>query len=375
MKKTFCLYATLILTCWGLGGFELYSQEVPPGVQEFNTQYAALKTQGEEIQRWQKEYPTATPERQKEIQREGSAKTQQIRRLYESLIPVALKAFVESDGTHRDLNMFVMDYAILCLERDDYENAYQTISMLLKKGLQKEHPELLEMAGTASFMLNQFAVAQNCYDIAKRAGKLSQRGAMFASMIPYYKEAWEEEKKIRAAEAQANDLPIVLMRTTAGDMELLLYENEAPNTVANFISLAEKGFYNNLTFHRVLPGFMAQGGCPKGDGTGGPGYAIPCETKKPGARKHFRGTLSMAHAGPDTGGSQFFITFIPTQSLDGVHTAFGRVVKGMEVLSKIERIDPEQPYPGQVPTKIIEMKVIRKRDHAYQPTTLADPRG
>ncbi|MDO4568754.1 MAG: peptidylprolyl isomerase [Planctomycetia bacterium] len=170
-------------------------------------------------------------------------------------------------------------------------------------------------------------------------------------------------------------MPVVLVRTTAGDMELLLYENEAPNTVANFISLVEKGFYNNLTFHRVLPGFMAQGGCPKGDGTGGPGYAIPCETKNPNARIHFRGTLSMAHAGPDTGGSQFFITFIPTKSLDGVHTAFGRVVKGMDVLSKIERIDPERPYPGQVPTKILEMKVIRKRDHAYAPTTLADPRG
>ena len=190
--------------------------------------------------------------------------------------------------------------------------------------------------------------------------------------VPYYTEAWAVEKKIRQAEDQANDLPLVLIRTTAGDMEVLLYENEAPNTVANFISLVEKGFYNGLSFHRVLAGFMAQGGCPKGDGTGGPGYMIACETKKPNARKHFRGTLSMAHAGPDTGGSQFFITFVPTKSLDGLHTAFGRVTKGLEVLSKIERIDPERPIQGQVPTKILEMKVLRKRNHPYVPTTMKE---
>ncbi|MDO4576333.1 MAG: peptidylprolyl isomerase [Planctomycetia bacterium] len=170
-------------------------------------------------------------------------------------------------------------------------------------------------------------------------------------------------------------MPRVLVRTTAGDLELELFENEAPNTVANFIALVEKGFYDGLTFHRVLPGFMAQGGDPKGDGTGGPGYAIPCETDTPNARKHFRGTLSMAHAGKDTGGSQFFITFVPTQSLDGKHTAFGRVVRGMSTLTKIQRIDPERPYPGIVPTKIVEMKVLRKRDHAYTPKTLPDPRG
>ena len=112
------------------------------------------------------------------------------------------------------------------------------------------------------------------------------------------------------------------MKTSEGDIEIELFENEAPNTVLNFITLVDKGFYNGLKFHRVLPGFMAQGGDPKGDGTGGPGYTIPCECYQPDHRLHFRGSLSMAHAGRDTGGSQFFLTFVPTQHLDGMHTGF-----------------------------------------------------
>ena len=112
------------------------------------------------------------------------------------------------------------------------------------------------------------------------------------------KAGWAKEKKIREAEAKADDLPRVLMKTSAGDIEIELFENEAPNTVLNFITLVDKGFYNGLKFHRVLPGFMAQGGDPKGDGTGGPGYTIPCECYRPDHRLHFRGSLSMAHAGP-----------------------------------------------------------------------------
>ena len=141
--------------------------------------------------------------------------------------------------------------------------------------------------------------------------------------------------------------------------------------MANFISLVKKGFYNGLTFHRVLAGFMAQGGDPTGTGSGGPGYSIACECYRPDYRQHFRGTLSMAHAGRDTGGSQFFLTFVPTPHLDGKHTAFGRVVDGMDVLAKIQRRDPgdaEAPRPD----KIIEAKVLRKRPHEYVPKKMPE---
>ncbi len=127
-----------------------------------------------------------------------------------------------------------------------------------------------------------------------------------------------------------------IIETDKGKIELVLFDKEAPNTVANFEKLANEGFYNGLTFHRVIPNFVIQGGCPKGDGTGGPGYTIKCEINP---QKHGTGALSMAHAGKDTGGSQFFITHSPQPHLDGVHTVFGKVVKGMDVVNRIQAND------------------------------------
>ncbi|MHC0037058.1 peptidylprolyl isomerase [Pseudoneobacillus sp. C159] len=123
-----------------------------------------------------------------------------------------------------------------------------------------------------------------------------------------------------------------------GQVKIELYPNEAPGTVENFESLINKGFYNGLTFHRVIPGFVAQGGCPEGRGTGGPGYSIKCETQG-NPHKHDRGALSMAHAGKDTGGSQFFIVYEPQPHLNGVHTVFGKVVEGMEYVDDIKQGD------------------------------------
>ncbi|HZH58423.1 MAG TPA: peptidylprolyl isomerase [Metabacillus sp.] len=121
-------------------------------------------------------------------------------------------------------------------------------------------------------------------------------------------------------------------------MTFELFHNEAPGTVANFEKLANEGFYNGLTFHRVIPGFVAQGGCPHGTGTGGPGYTIKCETQG-NPHKHEAGSLSMAHAGKDTGGSQFFIVHEPQPHLNGVHTVFGKVVDNLEAVYKIKPND------------------------------------
>ncbi|MDD4334221.1 MAG: peptidylprolyl isomerase [Desulfotomaculaceae bacterium] len=127
-----------------------------------------------------------------------------------------------------------------------------------------------------------------------------------------------------------------VIETKKGNIEIELFEKDAPNTVANFVSLINKGFYDGLIFHRVLPGFVAQGGCPQGRGTGGPGYKIKCEINP---NKHLRGSLSMAHAGRDTGGSQFFICYDAFPHLDSVHTVFGRVVNGMDVVDQIKQGD------------------------------------
>lgn len=131
-----------------------------------------------------------------------------------------------------------------------------------------------------------------------------------------------------------------IISTEKGDMKAELYENETPITAGNFEKLAREGFYDSLTFHRVIPDFVIQGGCPDGTGAGGPGYTIKCETNAP-RQYHDRGVLSMAHRGKDTGGSQFFICHSRnnTAHLDGVHTTFGQVVEGLDVLDQIRQGD------------------------------------
>ncbi|MFY7652734.1 MAG: peptidylprolyl isomerase [Chitinophagaceae bacterium] len=131
--------------------------------------------------------------------------------------------------------------------------------------------------------------------------------------------------------------------TAKGVMVFELYDDATPITVENFKKLIQKGFYNGLTFHRVIPNFVVQGGCPNGTGAGGPGYSIPCETKAP-KQYHDRGVFSMAHRGPNTGGSQFFICHnrAGVQHLDGVHTCFGKLTEGFEVLDAIRGGDVMQ---------------------------------
>jgi len=126
-----------------------------------------------------------------------------------------------------------------------------------------------------------------------------------------------------------------IMETDKGTINIDFFDAEAPNTVKNFSDLANKGFYNGLKFHRVIPNFMVQGGCPEGTGTGDPGYNIKCEINP---NKHQAGTLSMAHAGRDTGGSQFFICHSPQPHLDGVHTTFGQT-NDMDVVNAIRQGD------------------------------------
>ncbi len=130
------------------------------------------------------------------------------------------------------------------------------------------------------------------------------------------------------------------IETSKGSMVLELFEDDAPGTVANFVKLSKSGYYDGLSFHRVIPNFVIQGGCPKGDGTGGPGYTIPCELKGD-KQYHDRGVISMAHAGRNTGGSQFFICHSRqnTSHLDRNHTVFGKVIENVDVVDLIKQGD------------------------------------
>lgn len=184
-----------------------------------------------------------------------------------------------------------------------------------------------------------------------------------------------EELIIRQKEALADNNPRVLVKTNKGDITLELFENEAPETVGNFISLVRSGHYDGLKVFRVIDGFIAQTGDPSNDGTGGPGYNIYCECSSPEARRHFTGSLSMDKKTPvNTGGSQFFLTMKRTKNLDGLHTVFGRIVSGYDVVDSLTRtatINPltnqDDPIPGAVPDTIVKAEVIRDRGSDYQP--------
>ena len=194
-----------------------------------------------------------------------------------------------------------------------------------------------------------------------------------------------DELLIRQTEALKNDLPRVEFKTTKGTVVLELFENEAPGTVGNFIFLIENGYFDEMLFHRVIEGFMAQSGGYKIDKDGetrggeGPGYEIKCECYEPNARKHFTGCLSMAKkpGQRDSGGSEFFVTLQRTDFLDGEHTAFGRVLSGFKVIENLERTHMSDATGREVPIdevlkdKILSVKVLRKRAHKYKPDRVA----
>lgn len=260
---------------------------------------------------------------------------------------------------------------------DGYEKALPIIKLLIENGA--DDKRLPVWGFLAAFATNDYDLAEAFLKQAQASGILADPESTkdpadqavlalvmnYGGLLGQYRELWAKEQAIRAAEAKADDLPRVMFKTSKGDVVIELFENEAPQATANFITLVKDGFYNGVSFHRVLPQFMAQGGDPKGDGSGGPGYSIRCECYQPNYRHHFRGSLSMAHAGRDTGGSQFFLTFLETPHLDGKHTIFGRVIEGMDVLGELQKRDPQGSNPP-APDTIIKAEVLRDRGHEYK---------
>ncbi len=235
-----------------------------------------------------------------------------------------------------------------------YDGAVANLQKYLKKD--PAHLESRTLLAISYFAVHRFADATTIFEQVlkeKLEPEQDQMARQFQKMATSYGELWKAEEEARAKDEKANDLPRVTLTTTKGEIEVELYENEAPNTVANFIELVTKKFYDGNKFHRVIPGFMAQGGCPRGDGSGDAGYRFRDELQG-GARRHFRGTLSMANSGPHTNGSQFFITHLPTEWLNGKHTVFGRVLKGQDAVDRLRAGD-----------SITKAEVTRKRDHPY----------
>jgi cyclophilin family peptidyl-prolyl cis-trans isomerase len=323
----------------------------------------------------QEKFAKATPAEQADMKTEFEAGIAEFR---EKVIPemrtVAVKAF-DADNTNTEAGQAALE---LAYSYNEYDTAVRVGDALLKAGVKT--PTVKNLTANAKFATHDFEGAQKLYTQASIKGELiPDLGGRFVGEVGPYTEMWQREQKIRETEANApagQELPRVLFETTKGPILIELFENEAPNTVANFISLVEAKKYDGVKFHRVIPNFMIQGGDPNtldrdpaNDGQGGPGYLIPCECYAPNARMHFRGTLSMAHAGKDTGGSQFFITHLPTPHLNPNpaqktgHTVFGRVVEGLDNAMAIAKDDV-----------ITTASVVRKRDHEYKPKTIPDTR-
>jgi cyclophilin family peptidyl-prolyl cis-trans isomerase len=330
------------------------------------------------------EFATAKDERRTEINQQVMALVAATKPKVNTMVDAALKAYQaapEADPKVTDVLLSVVRHKVVGRGAaggggDDYEAALPLITALVEAG--NKTPELPVWGALCAIVSNDFDAADKFAAIATKAGSKAHDPADdeasqnvwglaldFLSRKDSLRKRWEAEAKTRSDEAKADDLPRVKLSTSKGDIVIELFENEAPIATANFLTLVKKGFYNGVVFHRVLPQFMAQGGDPTGSGSGGPGYSIPCECGSKDARKHFRGTLSMAHAGKNTGGSQFFLTFVPTLHLDGAHTAFGRVVEGFEVLGELQRIDPSE-RSGAKPDKIVKAEVLRDRGHGYE---------
>lgn len=164
----------------------------------------------------------------------------------------------------------------------------------------------------------------------------------------------QKEDTLDKSVDKKSESDMVLMKTNMGDIKIKLYINKAPITAGNFRDLVEQGFYDGIIFHRVIDGFMIQGGDPTGTGTGGSGKTIPDEFGE-GLKHNRKGILSMANSGPNTGTSQFFITLVPTPHLDGKHAIFGEVVEGMDVVEKIGKVEKDardKPVKDVVMTKV-----------------------
>jgi peptidyl-prolyl cis-trans isomerase B (cyclophilin B) len=265
-----------------------------------------------------------------------------------------------------------IDWVTFLESKNRFTDAIQVIGSLTEDV--SNTPEILQLYAAQLYADNRFSDALNV--LAQIDSEELATNPLLSSKVDSatekYKKAetkWEKELSIRETEESADDLPRARIITSRGPIELELFEDHATNTVSNFISLAESGYYDGTRFHRVLPKFMAQGGDPNSregaegePGSGGPGYTIKDEHTLEDHRNHFAGSLSMAKtSAPDSGGSQFFLTHLPTSHLDGRHTVFGRILSGLDIARSLEPNDD-----------IVTVTITRKREHEYIPDKIGD---
>jgi len=288
----------------------------------------------------------------------------QAHELLPSLRMATLREYRDRPNQNPEVTMLMLGILAHRVRSDQIDEAMQVASMMLEA--ECDHLALPNLAGRAAYCAHDFDSAELLLTRAKELNAIEKVSEDYLRDVDVVRSRWNVELQVRQREERDDNLPRVLLETTKGNITLELFENEAPQTVGNFVHLVDSGFYNGLTFHRVVANFMGQSGCPKGDGYGGPGYSIMDEVGRVGHRNHFSGSLSMAKTkDPNSAGSQFFITFRPVPELDGKHTVFGRVIDGMPVLAELQRREANSRIE---PDRILRAEVLRKQDHPYVPT-------
>lgn len=298
----------------------------------------------------------------------------------ESLRVAAMELF----RRHEDPSDDVIEIAVRsCLEDIEEERYRVGLEVLQRANIIKPNVKSRAVMARVQLLDNKFEAAKEFFDEHPEELEFtSETERLLYASIDELIVQFKREKQLRESEAQEDDLPRVELITNAGRIVLELFENQAPQTVGNFIHLVEQGYYNGVIFHNVQAEFVAQAGAygvARVDGANrilprGVRHTIYDEKDEPDARKHFRGSLSMANQNsPNTGSSQFFLSLTPQPFLNENHTVFGRVADGLSVMAdltvtfKEDEKGQQEAIENAVPSMILSAKVIRKRDHDYLP--------
>lgn len=251
-------------------------------------------------------------------------------------------------------------------DNHNLDEAFLYANDLIKNGFESE--QVYDLATASAYCTDHFAEALENWDKAQQKGQYTRSSLVTnREEILQGQKAWETEQQVRTKEAAADDLPRVKLETEVGDLVYELYENEAPETVGNFISLVESGYYDNTDFYSVVLTSHYFHGCKTGDNRSDPGYRIYDEHQRPDRRYPFRGALTMFTAGENRGGAIYTISVRPSPQYLGYSTTFGRLIEGHDVLAKVAKFNLRFPTAGMEPTKVLKVTVVRKRDHEYVP--------
>jgi cyclophilin family peptidyl-prolyl cis-trans isomerase len=304
--------------------------------------------------------------------------------LYEtqSRLNVWRQAIAEVYLADKDSTSKFSEMIVEMIQRDTARDMYEGLEPMAQAFLDRQQDipaSLLESIGYIGYANNNHDLAEAAWSRLRKTASVPQGIELALEGMAAQREKWNEELSRRAADEKRNDNPRVVIQTNKGRIVVELFEEEAPQAVANFIFLVERGFYRRKMFFRVVEHFAAQSGCERGDGTGNAGYTIPGEMAAPNHRNIFRGSMVLLSGidqatnrpNPDSGSSQFLFTMLPQPLFDGHMTVFGRIIEGLPVLGALNRVDfskeEERKDKSKRADTIIDAKVLRKRDHSYVP--------